>query len=156
MNVLYSGTVAGALEACMNGIPAVALSLDIPANGMWHFSLAAELAVPLIAQALERGLPEWTALNINIPNRPQAEIKGVRITWHGKSGFKEYYIEEAPDGRRRRFRLEGTMIFRDKDSSVDAVALREGWISITPLGLAWDDTAGVEALKRWDGISACP
>ncbi|MCY3017709.1 MAG: 5'/3'-nucleotidase SurE [Planctomycetota bacterium] len=149
LNVLYSGTVAGALEACMNGIPAVALSLDIPANGMWHFALAAELSVPLVDAVLTNGLPEWTALNINIPNRPQAEIKGVRVTRHGKSGFKEYYVEEAGEGKRRRFRLEGTMVYRDTDTNVDGVALREGWISITPLGLAWDHDAARKVIEGW-------
>jgi len=154
MNILYSGTVAGALEACMNGIPAVALSLDIPANGLWHFALAAELSVPLLDAVIANGLPEWTALNINIPNRPQADIKGTRLTRHGKSGFKEYYVEEAPEGKRRRFRLEGKMLFRDADESVDAVALREGWISVTPLGLAWDNPACAKAIARWPIFTA--
>src|SRR4051812_7981619 len=102
MNVLYSGTVAGALEACINGLPAVALSLDIPANGLWHFSLAAELAVPILDAAISNGLPEWSALNVNFPNRSQSQIKGTRLTRHGRSGFKEYYVEEAPEGGRRK------------------------------------------------------
>ena len=150
LNILYSGTVAAALEACVNGIPAVALSLDIPANGLWHFALAAELSVPLVDLVVARRLPEWTALNINIPNRRQADIRGTRITRHGKSGFKEYYVEEAPQGARRRFRLEGAMVFRDADASVDAVALRDGWISVTPLGLAWDSEEGLQALQGWN------
>jgi 5'-nucleotidase len=150
LNILYSGTVAGALEACMNGIPAVALSLDVPSNGLWHFALAAELAVPLIDTVVAKGLPEWTALNINFPNVPQADIKGTRITRHGKSGFKEYYVEEMPEGPRRRFRLEGKMLFRDEDSSVDAVALCEGYIAVTPLGLAWDSLECLNAIQSWN------
>ncbi|MGD0092531.1 MAG: 5'/3'-nucleotidase SurE [Planctomycetota bacterium] len=150
LNVLYSGTVAGAVEACMYGIPAVALSLDIPANGIWHFALAAELAMPLLDLVLGKGLPEWTVLNVNLPNRPLAGIKGTRVTQHGKSGFKEFYVEEAPEGQRRRFRLEGAMYFRDTSPDVDAVALREGWISVTPLGLAWDSPAGMKAVQAWD------
>lgn len=149
LNILYSGTVAGALEACINGFPAVALSLDIPANGLWHFALAAELSVPLLDAVVAKGLPAWTALNINIPNRPQAGIKGTRLARHGKSGFKEYYVEEAPEGRRRRFRLEGAMLFRDAGAAVDAVALRDGWIAITPLGLAWDSSDGLTAVQSW-------
>jgi len=150
LNIQYSGTVAGALEACMNGFPAVALSLDIPANGIWHFALAAELSTSLVGRVIAKGLPEWTVLNINFPNRPQADIKGTRLTRHGKSGFREYYVEEAPEGKRRRFRLEGAMLFRDADAGVDAVALREGWISITPLGLEWDSPAGLKAVQGWD------
>ncbi|MCW8132570.1 MAG: 5'/3'-nucleotidase SurE [Planctomycetota bacterium] len=150
MNVLYSGTVAGALEACINGIPALALSLDVPASGLWHFALASELVMPIVFQALEAGLPPWTALNVNIPNRPQNEIHGTRLTRHGLSGFKEYYIEEKSEGARRRFRLEGSMVFRDQDEAIDAVALRKGWTSVTPLGLCMLDAQAWKHVESWE------
>ena len=133
INTLYSGTVAGALEACINGFPALALSLDVPRDGIWHFALAAELSLPLIEAALAQGLPEWTALNVNIPNRPQAELKGLRLVRPGKSGFKEYYIEEPPEGALRRFRLEGAMVYRDKDEDCDSVALSDNWLAVSVL-----------------------
>jgi 5'-nucleotidase len=154
--VLYSGTVAGALEAVINGMPAVALSLDIPANGLWHFSLASEVAIPIIDSVIAKGLPAWTALNVNIPNLPQAQLKGTKLTTHGKSGFKEYYVEENAEGTRRRFRLEGAMEFRDTNSAVDAVALREGWISATPLGLSMESSEGMAKLKNWELFSNKP
>lgn len=154
INTLYSGTVAGALEACINGLPAVALSLDVPQNGIWHFALASELCVPLIAAALERGIPEWTALNINIPNKPQSEIRGTRLTRPGRSGFKEYYIEEPCAAPRRRFRLEGTMLYRDQDLGVDAVALGKNWISVSALGLSMNDVAAQRTLAGWSIFTA--
>ena len=149
MNVLYSGTVAGALEAVINSVPAVALSLDIPTNGLWHFALASELAIPIIDQVVNSGIPPWSALNVNFPNRPQSEIKGTRLTLHGKSGFKEYYIEEPPEEGRRKFRLEGKMEYRDIDTAVDAVALREGWVSCTPLGLSMQNDEAWARIKSW-------
>lgn len=149
MNVLYSGTVAGALEACINGLPALALSLEEPRQGLWHFALASELSLPLIEAVLERGLPPWTALNVNIPNRPQRDLRGRRLTRQGLSGFQEYYVEEGPEGPRRRFRLEGTLRYRDEDEEIDAVALRAGWISVTPLGLSMGDEASRALLSGW-------
>jgi len=149
MNVLYSGTVAGALEAVIGGFPAIAFSLDVPASGLWHFALASELSVPIVAAALDEGLPEWSALNVNIPNRPQHEILGLRITRQGRSGFKEYYIEEETNSSRRRFRLEGSMLYRDSDVDIDAIALREGWVSVSPLGLSMLHAPGIETLSRW-------
>ncbi|MCZ7645514.1 MAG: 5'/3'-nucleotidase SurE [Planctomycetota bacterium] len=149
MNVFYSGTVAGALEACMNELPALAVSLDVPASGLWRFQLAAELTLPLVAAALEHGLPPWTALNANLPDLPQEQIKGVKLTRQGMSGFKESYVEERVDGPHRRFRLEGAMVYRDEDPEVDAVALREGWISVTPLGLSLPNPGAVEQVKSW-------
>ena len=150
INVLYSGTVAGALEACINGIPAMALSLDVPHNGMWHFAQAAEWALPPIRGALEHGLPPWTILNVNFPNRPQKEFRGYRLTRHGRSGFKEYYTEEPPEGARRRFLLDGTMVFRDADDAYDAIAIQAGWVSITPLGLCMEDAPGWQHVGGWE------
>ena len=86
--------------------------------------------------AIERGLPKWSVLNVNFPNRPLDQIKGTRLTRHGRSGFKEYYVEEGTEAGRRRFRLEGTMLYRDRDDGIDGIALRDGWISVTPLGLS--------------------
>jgi len=149
MNVLYSGTVAGALEAVINGFPAVALSLDIPASGLWHYALAAELSVPVIDAVVENGIPQWTALNVNIPNCPQVEIKGTRMTTQGRSGFKEYYIEEKPEDARRKFRLEGSMCYRDHDTTVDAIALREKWIACSPLGLSLLSADGWKSVEKW-------
>jgi 5'-nucleotidase len=156
MNVLYSGTVAGALEACINELPSIAFSLDVPANGLWHFSLASELCIPLIDSVIAHGIPAWSALNVNIPNRPQAEIKGTKLTRHGRSGFKEFYVEEKVEGTRRRFRLEGSMLFRDQDPSIDGVALREGWISVTPLGLCLENKQAWEHVKKWELFSGEP
>ncbi|HLX60952.1 MAG TPA: 5'/3'-nucleotidase SurE [Planctomycetota bacterium] len=150
MNAFYSGTVAGAMEARMNGLPAIALSLGIPATGLWHFGLAAELSVSIIEETLEAGLPDWTVLNVNIPNCAQGEMKGLKLTRQGKSGFKEYYVEEQAEGTRRRFRLEGSMIFRDTDPDDDALALHEGWTTVTPLGLSMQDDAAFDELREWE------
>ncbi|HYG76147.1 MAG TPA: 5'/3'-nucleotidase SurE [Planctomycetota bacterium] len=156
MNVFYSGTVAGAREACMNGLPALALSLDIPDSGLWHFALASELSIPFVDTVIQHGIPDWTVLNVNIPNRPQASIKGTRLTRHGKSGFKEYYVEEQREGARRRFRLEGSMVYRDEDTFIDAVALKDGWISATPLGLSTENGEAWKKLEKWELFSAKP
>jgi len=149
MNVLYSGTVAGALEACINSLPAAALSLDVPQSGIWNFRLAAELCLPIVAEIFTQGLPAWSALNVNVPNIPQREIKGVKLTRHGLSAFKEYYVEEPREGARRRFRLEGTMVFRDSDPDLDAVALGAGWVSVTPLGLGMLHNPAYKQLSTW-------
>jgi 5'-nucleotidase len=153
INVFYSGTVGGALEACINGIPAMALSLDIPPDGLWHFTQAAESSLPVIRMAIERRLPPWSILNVNAPNRPAAEVKGYRLTHHGRSGFKEFYTEHEPVDGRRQFILDGTMIYRDTDPCSDSVALRDGWVSVTPLGLGLEDTTCREHISSWPFLS---
>ena len=78
-----------------------------------------------------------------------SEIRGARLTRQGISGFKEFYVEEDADGARRRFRLEGEMIFRDQDEEIDCIALEKGWISVTPLGLSLFDAQSFSELGAW-------
>jgi 5'-nucleotidase len=149
VNVLYSGTVGAALEACINGVPALAVSLAIAADGEWRFALAAEAAVQAAEAVLKHGLPPWTVLNVNVPNVPRKEQRGFRLTRHGHSGFKEYYLEEPSQGARRGFRLEGAMVYREDDPETDAVALREGWTSVTALGLNLLDSEAARQVAAW-------
>jgi 5'-nucleotidase len=149
VNVLYSGTVGGAYEACINGFPAIALSIDVGGDGLWHFPAAARAALPIIKAALEYGLPPWGILNVNLPNCPLEKMRSVKLTRHGLSGFKEYYIEEQAQGTRRRFRLEGDMLMRESEECFDTVALKQGYISVTPLGLNFESARHREQVARW-------
>ena len=147
-NVLYSGTVAAALEAVVNGIPAVSVSMDIGAS--FDFDLAADLAMPIIRAAASRGLPPGAALNVNIPNRPRGEILGVRLVRQGTAGFREYYVEQPPDeAGRRRFLIQGDME-QDKDGpDTDSVALAQGYIAVSALGLRLNDGRAMDIIGSW-------
>jgi 5'-nucleotidase len=135
-NVFYSGTVSAAAEAAMNGFPAAALSLDI---GKPEFGYASEIGLRIVNAALAHGLPEGVFLNINVPNRPQSEIRGLRFTRQGRSGYHEYYMPTSKDRpEAREFRVDGDMIIREEPIEFDAAALRDGWVSVTPLGLCLD------------------
>src|SRR5687768_16089541 len=77
----YSGTVAGAMEATILGIPGLAFSLA--ATRSHDFTESARIAIDIARKALEEGIPEWTLLNVNIP---MGKTKGIRVT---HQGFKE-------------------------------------------------------------------
>lgn len=133
-NVIYSGTVAGAREGVICGIPAIACSVDFGPEPRCVY--AAQVAGRIVRRILETPLPEGVWLNVNVPNLPAERIRGMRITRNGTSGFRERYIDEGADeSGRRRYRLEGDFILNDPDESYDAAALKAGWISITPLAL---------------------
>lgn len=145
--IFYSGTVAGALEGAINGIPAVALSLR---NGSAiDYRAAARLVRPIVADALTHGLPSWTILNVNVPNVSEAALRGVKLTSMGVSGWLESYelVAELDDGTRR-YELGGAFVVRDDD---DAAAVREGWISVSPLRLTL--SAGGDHLRAWRSLS---
>ncbi len=135
VNVFYSGTVGAALEAVINGVPAVAVSKDF--GERLSFREAARLVAPILEATLARGLPKWHVLNVNLPDLPVSDVRGIRLTRQGVSGFEERYDEQAaePETSRRRFKIEGEMRLREEDGSTDAEALAEGYVSVTPLGL---------------------
>jgi 5'-nucleotidase len=133
VNVFYSGTVGAALEAAANGVPAVAVSREF--GEALSDEDAARLARPLVAGAARRGLPPWHVLNVNLPDRPPARIRGARLTRQGVSGFREWFREEPRGQGARRFSIEGEMRLREPDGLTDAEALAEGYVSVTPLAL---------------------
>ncbi len=145
--IFYSGTVAGALEAAINGIPAVALSLRD--GSAIDYRVAARLVRPIVADALIHGLPSWTILNVNVPNVSEAAMRGVKLTAMGVSGWLESYelVAEPEDGMRR-YELAGAFVVRDDD---DAAAVRAGWISVSPLHLTLN--ARVDHLHDWQSLS---
>lgn len=103
LNVLYSGTVAAAMEGVINGIPSMALSLNHPdeyPNGEWFFESAAFHALPIIRRYIEQlktsGWKEEWLLNVTLPNCPRDKVKGVKMCKQGKS----HYGSPLPFGNR--------------------------------------------------------
>lgn len=141
----YSGTVAGALESTILGVPGLAFSLA--AYRDHDFSESAKVAADITRKALADGLPIWTLLNVNIPKGVPA---GIRIT---KQGFKDarpvitehldprgkhyYWIGEERSG----FRAEG---------GTDFEAIDEGYVSVTPIRSDLTSYSGIEKLKDWN------
>jgi 5'-nucleotidase len=143
-DIFYSGTVGGAREGTFFGLPAVAFSLAAKAE--LDFSHASAFASRLVSQILEKGLPERTLLNVNVP---PGEPRGVAITIQGRREH-EGTILEALDPRRRTYYWieEG----RDRwlaDEMSDIHAVRSGLVSVTPLQVDTTHHAAVHALRDW-------
>lgn len=131
VNVFYSGTVAAALEASFSGIPAIAVSIGsfTPA----HYQDASRITSAIIRLLDQYAIPAGVVLNINIPNLPESEIRGIRITRQSRIKFKDSYLRrENPNGAPY-FWLDGDQPEEIADLDLDEYALRQGWISITPL-----------------------
>jgi len=127
-DVTYSGTVAGALEASIYGLPGLAISL-VQRTG-FDFRPAAEFATELARRVLSDGLPPGTLLNVNVPPGP---IRGVRITRQGNKIVRPTIIE-GTDPRQRKYYWIGeeSVTWNDEDGT-DYHALRRGLVSMTPL-----------------------
>ncbi len=148
VNINYSGTVAAAKEAALYRVPAIAVSLQgrkiISYDGAAHFTAL------LAENVSQKGLPFGTILNVNIPDLPIDEVKGVRISRQGTSLYDEYF-DKRVDPRNRTYYWHGhdsKLTFDNPD--IDGAALDENFISITPIKCDMTDYNMLEDLKRWD------
>src|ERR671934_579620 len=124
----YSGTVAGALEATILGVPGLAFSLCAREN--YDFTEAARFAVTAVRKVLSEGLPEGTLLNVNVP---PGEVRGVRVTRQGIKNARPI-ITEHIDPRGKPYFWIGEQYFRSSaEEGTDYHAIEEGYVSITPL-----------------------
>lgn len=141
----YSGTVAGALESTILGVPGLAFSLT--AYSDHDFGEAVKTAVELTKKAHDEGIPKWTLLNVNVPKGVPA---GIRIT---KQGFKSArpVISEHTDPRGKRYYWIGEVRegFR-AEGGTDFEAIDEGFVSVTPMRSDLTSYSGVEKLKSWN------
>jgi 5'-nucleotidase len=130
-DVTYSGTVSGALEGALLGIPAIAISTqNFHRRNEFEFESAARAAAVVAELVLERGMPKFTFLNINVPH---GSNKGFRVTVQAKRNHVTV-VDERIDPRKRPYYWieEGENEWEPHDRS-DYQAVRDGYISITPL-----------------------
>ena len=148
-DVHYSGTVAAAMEGCVQGIAAAAISL-----ADWHpsdFGAAAALVRRLLPELIARPLPTGTMWNINVPNGPESSLRGVKVTRQGSRTYYDVVNEmEDPRGRPLVWIAGKGPDWADRPGS-DFAAVRDGYASLTPLKIdltdedAWRNHAGLAA-----------
>jgi 5'-nucleotidase len=145
-DVTYSGTVAGALEGALLGIPSLAVSAERVRDSC-EFGPAAAAAAHVAGIVLERGMPRFTLLNINAPARPTG---GLRATVQAKRNHVTV-VSERMDPRHRAYYWieEGENEWEPHDRS-DYQAVRDGYISITPLQ---PDMTAHDALRYVEGLA---
>jgi 5'-nucleotidase len=148
VNLNYSGTVAGAKEAAMAGIPALAISVVAPGDG--HMQDVARFAETISAKVMQKGLPPGTFLNVNFPDLPIQEIRGVRWSRQGTAVFAQHF-EKRKDPRERTYYWQGCDRQVDYDrSDIDGAAIAQRFISITPIKCDMTDYDALRDLAGWD------
>lgn len=141
-DVIYSGTVAGATEGAILGVPSIALSQGYPAGDRDHISYdCAEVHGPrIIRQILDAGVPRDVIVNVNFPARPAAEVRGVAVSVQGRRDYGLARLEERFDGRNKPYYwIRYGHAKSDPPHGSDLQAIREGKISVTPLRLDLTD-----------------
>ncbi len=151
-DVTYSGTVTAAMEAAISGVAGMAVSLDAPENysGPLDYRAAAQAAALVARQVIQRGLPGGALLNVNVPGLAFAEIRGVRITRQGLRVYRDALVRREDPRGRPYYWIGGETPTGVSESGTDFWALREGYVSVTPLQLDLTAHQHMPALEAWD------
>lgn len=149
INVLYSGTMSAAVEAAIEGIPAIGFSL-LDYSHEADMSAAGVVAARLSEQLLKRPLPAHSLLNVNIPALPLADLQGIRVCRQARAKWvEEFDVRTDPHGRKY-YWMTGRFAVDEHDEDTDEVALAEGYVSVVPVQYDLTDYASLSQLNIWE------
>lgn len=151
-DVLYSGTVAAATEGRFLGLPAVAISLV--GSDPRHFDTAAQVAVVLLKKIRNHPLPDDTLLNVNVPDLPFERLKGFQSTRLGQRHKAEAVIRSSDPRGQTIYWVGPPGSEQDAGPGTDFDAIRNGYVSVTPLQLDLTRFDRLEGLREWLTIEA--
>src|SRR5690606_20565348 len=148
INVIYSGTMSAALEAGMEGIPAIGFSL---LDYAWEadFDAAEEYIKNITLETIKNGLPKGVVLNVNIPKCAKSDIKGVKVCRQANAQWVETFDKRTNPQGRDYYWLTGEFISEDKGEDTDETALKNNYISVVPV--QYDMTAhhAIKEINLW-------
>jgi 5'-nucleotidase len=146
-DVIYSGTVGAAMEACMLGLPSVAVSLADVDRG--NYDTAAQFVKYLVKQILEKPVPKDICFNVNVPDRPKHRIKGVAVTHLGKRIYGKDFSSGVDPRGQTYYWLAGDTPSGIAVPGSDIAAIQQGKISVTPLRIDMTATEMIPPLRQW-------
>jgi 5'-nucleotidase len=146
-DVLYSGTVAAAMEGRFLGLPAIAVSLV--GQDCSHYDTAAAITVELVLHLQRHPLPQDTILNVNVPDRPRDQVAGIRATRLGHRHKAEPVIKDQDPRGRDIYWVGPAGAEQDAGPGTDFHALREGCVSVTPLQVDLTRHDSLAPLGAW-------
>ena len=148
-DTLYSGTVAAAMEGRFLGLPAIAISLV--GKELLHYETAALYAVKLVQGLLAHPLAKDQILNVNVPDLPVAQVKGIKVTRLGARHKAEGMVRTTDPAGREIFWLGPPGSQQDASDGTDFDAVANGFVSITPLTVDLTAYGQLSALENWIG-----
>ncbi len=148
VNVIYSGTVSAATEAAVLGLPSIAVSINSFITK--DFSAATSFIPKLIRKIEKHGLPQGVSLNVNVPDVPAEEVKGVRVTHQGVMRCVEKYDRRIDPRSHVYYWLCNSAVLPDMNPSADSLAIAEKYISVTPIHHDLTHYKMMDALKEWN------
>lgn len=148
-DVIYSGTVAAATEGRFLGLPAVAISLASLSHVPQHFETAGRVALSLLQRIRRHPLPADTILNVNVPDCPWEEIKGFKACRLGQRHKSEPVIRDTDPRGRELYWVGAAGPEQDAGPGTDFHAIRENFVSVTPLQIDLTRYERIDRLADW-------
>lgn len=130
-DVTYSGTVAGAYEGMLLGVPAIAVS-DVSYRPV-HLATAAQVGAQVARYVLDQGLPEDTTLNVNVPDVPYDQLKGLAVTRMGRRNYADEIVQREDPRGGTYYWIGGDEPDHIMEAGTDFEAIEQGKVSVTPL-----------------------
>ena len=150
-DVIYSGTVAAAMEGRFLGLPALALSLCTSEGSARQYETAARAAVELVARLATDPLPADTILNVNVPDLAWHAIAGFEVTRLGNRHRAEQCVSQVDPRGRRWFWIGPAGPEQDAGVGTDFHAIRTGNISVTPIHVDLTRYQALDQVASWVG-----
>jgi 5'-nucleotidase len=149
VSVLYSGTMSAAIEAAIEGLPAIGFSLCDYAHDA-DFSHIHDWVRKITLEALKNGVPRNTALNVNFPAITQGPIEGIKICRQAKARWQENFDERKDPYGRKYYWLVGDFINEDAGTDTDVWALERNYISVVPCRFDMTAYESLQELNQWN------
>ncbi len=148
-NIIYSGTVSAATEGICNDIPSIAVSLDSYIDTDYSFAAKFSKKISDFIFA-KNNLPPKMLLNINIPDLSEDKIKGVKITRQSDARFKDFFLKRTDPRGRDYYWMDGEFVEITHCDDSDYCAVRDGYVSITPIHYDMTDYGKLSFLEKWE------
>ncbi|MCC6260890.1 MAG: 5'/3'-nucleotidase SurE [Anaerolineales bacterium] len=151
-DVTYSGTVTAAMEAVINGVTGIAVSLDSPEGfkGLLDYATSAFAARRVVEKVIAAGAPKDVVINVNVPYLKENELKGFMITRQGLRVYRDELIVRADPRGKPYYWIGGEAPTGIDEAGTDFSALQAGYVSITPLQLDLTAYTTADALRKWE------
>ncbi len=148
-DLLYSGTVAAAMEGIVFGVPGIAVSQLHKKEQPWDFRAAQAAVVQVASKVAEHGLPAGILLNMNVPARPPEEVRGIRVARLGRRSYRdELVVRHDPRGRPY-YWIDGSDPEDHAEEGTDVSAVADGYVSLTPAHMDLTSHRWLEELRGW-------
>ncbi len=149
INVIYSGTMSAAIEAGIEGIPAIGFSL---CDYSWeaNFEHVEAFVKQIVREALENGIPKGVVLNVNLPNLDAKAIKGIKVCRQARANWKEKFDKRTNPMGKNYYWLTGEFELLDKGEDTDEWALANGYVSVVPTQFDLTAHHEIQNINNWN------